>query len=72
MTNNMIGEASPTNNAVFIGPRSDHSLPLSVTDSLTHSRPFGINVTALLKNEWPKYADHADSADFAEYAEYAE
>ena len=24
---------------IFIGPRSDHSLPMSVTDSLTESRP---------------------------------
>ena len=24
-------------NHIFIGPRSDHSLPMSLTDSLTHS-----------------------------------
>ena len=42
--------------ALFIGPRSDHSLRLSgthwLTDSLTHWRPFGTDVTTLLKMEW--------------------
>ena len=37
---------------LFIGPRSDHSLPMSVTHSLTDWWPFGIDVTTLLKNEW--------------------
>ena len=34
---------------IFIGPRSDHSLPMSVTDSLTDSVHW---VTTLLKMEW--------------------
>ena len=41
---------------IFIGPRSDHSLPISLTDWLTDSltdwRPFGTDVTTLLKMEW--------------------
>ena len=50
---------------IFIGPRSDQSLPLSVTNSLTHD---------LVEDwmNWPKYADYRDFADHADYAEYAE
>ena len=49
----------------IIGPRSDHSLPLSVTDWLTDD---------LVEDwmNWPKYADYRDFADHADYAEYAE
>ena len=46
----------------FIGPRSDHSLPMSVTDWLTHS------LTSLLKLEWIDL--HADYAEYAQYAEH--
>ena len=39
---------------IFIGPRSDHSLRMSLTDSLTHSLTtlLKLDVTALLKIEW--------------------
>ena len=53
----------------FIRPRSDHSLPMSVThwltDSLTHE---------LVEDwmNWLKCADQADYADYAEYTEYLE
>ena len=52
----------------FIGPRSHHSLPMSVTNWLTHSLTddlveYWIN--------WPKYADFADYVDYADFAEYA-
>ena len=45
---------------IFIRPRSDHSLRMSVTNSLTNE---------LVK---PKYADYEDYEDYAEYAKYAE
>ena len=48
---------------IFIGPWSDHSLPMSLTDSLTHW------LTDELVEDWmnwPKYADYADKADYAE------
>ena len=45
-------ETTKTLHLVFIGPRSDHSLPMSVTHWLTHWRPFWIDVTTLLKMEW--------------------
>ena len=44
----------------FIGPRSDHSLPMSVTNWLTHW------LTDKLVEDWmnkPKYAEYADYAD---------
>ena len=50
---------------IFIGPRSDHSLPMSVTHWLSHK------LVEDLMN-WPKYVDYADQADYAKYAEYAE
>ena len=49
----------------FIGPRSDHSLRMSVTHSLTEE---------LVEDwmNWPEYADYADHADYAKYADSAE
>ena len=51
--------------AIFIGPKSDHSLPMSLTNSLTDD---------LIENwmNWPRYTDYADQAEYAEYVEYAE
>ena len=49
---------------IFIGPRSDHSLPMSLTDWLTDKLEDWMN--------WLKYADYADCADYADYVEYAD
>ena len=50
---------------VFIGPRSDHSLPMSLTNWLTNELvEDGMN--------WPECADYTDYADYVDYAEYAE
>ena len=48
----------------FIGPRSDHSLPMSVTHWLTH------DLVEDLMN-WPKCAHFADYVDYVDIAEYA-
>ena len=40
---------------IFIGPRSDHSLSMSVTEYAKYA----------------DYAEYAEYADYAEYAEYA-
>ena len=50
---------------LFIGPRSDHSLPMSVTNWMTNE------LVEDLMN-WPKYVDYADQAGYAKYAEYAD
>ena len=55
---------------VFIRPRSDHSLPMSVTNSLTDWLTNLLNVEDLMN--WPKYADYADYDDHADYADYAD
>ena len=49
---------------IFIGPRSDHSLPMSVTHSLTDD---------LVKDwmNWPECADFADYVHYSDFAEYA-
>ena len=65
---------------IGIGPRSDRSLPMSVTHWLTHdllelmSRPcWKADYAAYADYEdYADYADYADFADYAEYAEYAE
>ena len=49
---------------LIIGPRSDHSLRMSLTDWLTD------DLVGDWMN-WPKYADYTDYADYADYAEYA-
>ena len=51
---------------IFIGPRSDHSLPMSLTHSLTH------DLLELMYESWPKYEDYANFADYADYLNYAE
>ena len=61
--------------SIFIGPRSDHSLPMSLTNWLTDSLTHDLVEDWM---NWPKYADyadysdHADYVDYADYAEYAE
>ena len=60
--------------AIFIRPRSDHSLRLSVTDSLTHrlTNLLKLDVTALLKlNELTLTQSNLDTY-VGKYAEYAD
>ena len=45
--------------SLFIGPRSDHSLCLSVAEYAEFA-------------EYTEYAEYAEYAEHAEYAEYAE
>ena len=50
----IVGKAQPVSKVIiFIGPRSDHSLPMSLTDGLTDSLTtlLKLDVTALLKIE---------------------
>ena len=54
---------------IFIGPRSDHSLPMSLTNWLTDSLTHDLVEDWM---NWPKYADYADQAYYAKYAECAE
>ena len=51
---------------LFIGPRSDHSLLMSVTHSLTH---WLTNDLVEDWMNWPKYTDDADYADYADNAD---
>ena len=53
---------------IFIGPRSDHSLPMSLTHSLTHWLTDDLVEDWM---NWPKGADYADYVDYADFAEYA-
>ena len=52
---------------IIIGPRSDHSLRMSVTHSLT---TFWNSCHYLVEEwmNWPKYEDYADHAEYEEYA----
>ena len=51
---------------IFIGPRSDHSLPMSVTDWLTNW------LTNDLVEDWMNWPECADFADYVHYADFAE
>ena len=48
---------------IFIGPRSDHSLPMSVTDWLTDWLSHDLVEDIM---NWPKCEDFADYADYVE------
>ena len=51
---------------IFIGPRSNHSLPMSLTHWLTNSLNDDLVEDWI---NWPKHADYADYADQADYAD---
>ena len=60
-----LGMPESNSETIFIGPRSDHSLRMSVTNSLTN------NLVEDWMN-WPTYAEYADYADQTDYADYAD